>query len=126
MASIFCSKRIFFIAFVLLPALPAAEAEPSRLAELLAAETTKTGISVTVPTGGCTKKDDFEISSRVLRRGKAIVALRRSKPDDCKGNFPDGLELTFTWSELKLPEHSKVSFENRIDRSARRPAKADR
>jgi hypothetical protein len=107
------NRSFLHIAFVLLPTLSQAEQAP--LAELLAAETTETGINVTVPTGGCTKKTDFEVRSQDLTEGKAIVELRRLKPDDCKGNFPEGLKLTFTWSELKLPAHSNVSFNNHIE-----------
>jgi hypothetical protein len=111
------SKRILIgTAFLLVPALwTAAQAEPAPLTNLIGAEATESGIDVTVPTGGCTKKEDFEVTSQSLGGGKAVVTVRRLKPDDCKGNFPSGLKLTFTWSELRLPEHTRISFKNRID-----------
>src|SRR5262249_5630707 len=70
-------------------------------------------------TGGCTNKTDFAVSSEVSKEGKVIIELRRTKPDDCKGNFPEGLKLNFTWSELQLSQHDKISFKNPISDQGR-------
>jgi len=112
------SKRILLItAFALLPALECAGAEPAPLAELLAAETTAAGLNVTVPTGGCTQKSDFDVTSRALAHGGASIEIRRLREDSCKGNFPDGLKLVFTWDDLKLPGPTKLTIKNRISAS---------
>jgi hypothetical protein len=107
-------------AAVLLPLGQWARAEPAPLAELLAAEATKDGLTLTVPTGGCTKKSDFELTSSPVKNGAAVIEVRRPTPDTCKGNFPDGLKLAFSWAELKLPEHTKISVKNPVE-NARPP-----
>jgi hypothetical protein len=89
-----------------------ARSEQATLAEVLAFEPTQAGISVTVPTGGCTKKADFEVNSRQPVPGTAQVEFKRLKPDACKGNFPDGIKLTFSWDDLKLPAGTKLTVAN--------------
>ena len=85
------------------------------LERIVSAEPTPAGIAVTVPTGGCTKKADFDVSSSPVSGGKATVELRRTKPDTCKGNFPDGLKLQYTWTELNLPEGTQLSVKNPVE-----------
>jgi hypothetical protein len=108
---------VLIAAAVFLPLGPWARAEPVPLAALLAAEATEDGLTLTVPTGGCTKKSDFELSSSLVKKGTAVVAVRRPIPDVCKGNFPDGLKLAFSWAELKLPEHTKISLKNAVKKA---------
>jgi hypothetical protein len=108
------TRCMLIVASVLLPFGAWARAEPAPLAELLAAETTKDGLALTVPTGGCTKKSDFELTSSPVKNGAAVVEVRRLAPDVCKGNFPNGLKLSFSWAELKLPEHAKMSVKNPV------------
>jgi hypothetical protein len=88
----------------------AAQSEP--LERLLSTETDANGISVTVPTGGCTSKSDFEVSSHPAGSGKAEIEFKRLKPDDCKGNFPRGLKLNFSWNDLKLPPGTTLVVKN--------------
>jgi hypothetical protein len=84
------------------------------LADLVAAEPTDAGINVTVPTGGCTKKADFETAAQPSGQGAAKIEIRRLKSDYCKGNFPDGLKLLFTWDDLKLPAGTKLKLANPV------------
>jgi hypothetical protein len=84
------------------------------LADILKAEPTDAGINVTVPTGGCTKKADFELSSQPPAQGAAKVEIRRLKSDWCKGNFPDGIKFLFSWDDLKLPAGTKLSLANPV------------
>jgi hypothetical protein len=108
-------KRCMLIAAaVLLWLSQCARTESPSLAELLAAEPTRDGLTLTVPTGGCTKKSDFELISSPINRGGAVVEVRRPVPDFCKGNFPDGIKLAFSWAELKLPVHTKISVKNPV------------
>ncbi len=103
------------LALVLLAGGRCAAATPSPPEELIAAEPTTAGITITVPTGGCTSKDDFEVSSSPLKDGQASLEFHRLFRDTCKGNFPDGLKLQFTWAELKLPEGTKLSVKNPLE-----------
>jgi hypothetical protein len=90
----------------------AAEAPP--LADIMAVEPTDAGVNVTVSTGGCTKKADFQVSAQPAPQGAAKVEFRRLKSDWCKGNFPDGIKLTFTWDDLKLPAGTKLTLANPV------------
>jgi hypothetical protein len=96
-----------------------ARAEPAALEKLLTAKPTKTGLTLTVSTGGCTKKSDFEITSHRLKRHVASVEVRRLAPDTCKGNFPEGTKLSFSWSELRVRKHSKILIKNPIVHTAK-------
>ncbi len=82
------------------------------LADLISAEPAEGGLSVTVPTGGCTAKTDFEVSAQPAPHGAARIEIRRLKDDNCKGNFPAGLKLLFTWSDLKLPSGTRLIVKN--------------
>ncbi len=89
-----------------------ARAEQPPLAELVSVEPVEAGINVTVPTGGCTKKADFDVSASQASKGAAKVEIRRLNRDFCKGYFPDGLKLLFTWDDLKLPAGTKLTVAN--------------
>ncbi|MGO9485961.1 MAG: hypothetical protein ACLPX9_15465 [Rhodomicrobium sp.] len=90
-------------------------AASQQLEPVIAAEPTPAGIDVTVETGGCTDKADFDVTASPVKDGKSSVELRRKAPDTCKGNFPDGLKLQYTWAELKLPQGTQVSVKNPLE-----------
>lgn len=90
-------------------------ATSQELEQVISSEPTPAGIDVTVATGGCTKKADFEVTSSPAGDGKASVELRRKTPDTCKGNFPDGLKLQYTWGELNLPQGTQLSVKNPVE-----------
>jgi hypothetical protein len=117
---------LFMIAFALLPAWRCAGAEPLPLAELLAAEATQAGLSVTVPTGGCTNKSDFSIASGPVSNAQASIEIRRLRADTCKGNFPEGVKLVFTWDDLKLPPQTKLAIKNPITPAFSQPGQVER
>ena len=83
------------------------------LERVIAAEPTPAGIAITVATGGCAKKDDFQIASSPAGNGKATIELRRTKPDLCKGNFPDGLKLQFGWAGAETPRRHSAHAQER-------------
>ena len=85
------------------------------LERIVSAEPTPAGIAVTVATGGCTKKADFEVSASAAVDGKAAIELHRTKPEHCKGNFPDGLKLQYTWADLNLPEGTQLTVKNPVE-----------
>jgi len=71
-----------------------------------------------VPTGGCTSAEDFNLS--VARtNGQAQVTLTRLVPDNCKGEFPGGTEITFRYDAIGLDRSDAVRLMNRVD--TRRP-----
>jgi hypothetical protein len=111
----------FLSSLMLLAAGKPAAASASTIEELVAAEKTQAGITITVETGGCTKKSDFEVDSSPVKDGEASVEFRRLNEDTCKGNFPDGIKLEFSWAELKLPQGTKLSLRNRVERPVADP-----
>lgn len=81
-----------------------------QLEPLLAYEVTDEGVSFRVKTGGCTRKEHFRLDPPGTESDHAI-ALRRDVPDHCKGNFPEGIEIQFTFEELGLdgsPERIRI------------------
>ena len=42
------------------------------------------------------------------------IELHRMYRDTCKGNFPEGLKLQFTWADIKLPKGTNVTVKNRV------------
>lgn len=60
-------------------------------------------VKINVPTNGCTDKSNF--APELDADGK--VKLVQVRPDSCKGWFPEGEWLKYTWGELGL---SKPEF----------------
>jgi hypothetical protein len=109
---------VFAIASSIALSCRCAMADPAELEELLASERTPAGIDITVETGGCTGKSDFEVTSDPVKNGEAGIAFRRLTRDDCKGFYPKGLKLHYSWTDLKLPEGTKLSVKNPIGNQA--------
>lgn len=102
---------------VMLAASPA-RSETAPLAEIMASEPNEAGVNVTVPTGGCTTKADFTVSTHAGKNGVTDVEIRRPKRDACKGNFPAGIKVQFTWGDLKVPAGTKIAVKNPIEARA--------
>ncbi len=64
-----------------------------------------------VSSNGCTVKDDL-IPVVQQRVGRAVITLRRVKPDDCTSPQIGGVELVWTFDELGLKPGQAVSVEN--------------
>ncbi len=113
------TKRIvaFVHGCILLSAFPAFAA-PEPLEELISAKPAEAGLNITVPTGGCTNKSDFAVSTKPTPKGAASVEIRRLHPDTCKGNFPAGVKLLLTWGDLNLPAGTKLIIKNPIESEA--------
>lgn len=90
-------------------------AESAPVAEVISSEANDTGVNITVPTGGCTSKADFEVSTHPGTGGVTDVQIRRLKPDRCKGNFPAGIKLQFTWGDLKVPAGTRLAVTNPVE-----------
>src|SRR5690348_8389879 len=71
--------------------------QPAGIAEpVLAFRTTGDAMTVRVQTGGCTSARDFHVGVE-RSNGEAHVTLTRMEPDNCKGFFPEGTELSFNY-----------------------------
>jgi len=64
-----------------------------------------------VSSNGCTVKEDLVPVVR-HRVGRAVITVRRLKPDDCASPQSGGVELVWTFEELGLKPGQPVSVEN--------------
>ena len=63
--------------------------------------------------GGCTETEHFHLGvSR--RNGKAEVTLTRIVPDNCKGDFPDGTEIRFSYAKIGLDRNDVIRLCNPV------------
>jgi hypothetical protein len=69
---------------------------------LLGFKTGPGGIAFQVPTGGCLKKTDF--AARALRDGSGPVYLQllSARVDNCRGAFPYGTTIRFSYDEMGI------------------------
>lgn len=77
------------------------------------------GIFIQVFSGGCTKKEDFQIR----RKSKGPVSeltFLRIVPDTCLANFPYGEMIYFPWEDLGLEEGDLFRIGNPVGVSQRK------
>lgn len=71
----------------------------------------RAGLTARVNSNGCTKREDFRV--QVLDGYPApTVILRRAKPDMCRALVAGGVELLFSWGELRLQPSSPIVLAN--------------
>ena len=90
------------------------QAASAPLPKLIEAAPNDAGISIRVPTGGCTAKSDFEVTSHPVKDA-AEITFTRLKQDFCKGNFPNGVSFQFSWSDMHLTGVTKLIVKNPIE-----------
>lgn len=101
------AAAIFFV-FHSATATPPAFAAPNE--ETRAFRATPAGVRVNVPTGGCTEKSDFGITVEKTADATVTIRLRRSRPDLCKGWFPEGTWIEFDWGELEITPGTRITI----------------
>jgi hypothetical protein len=82
---------------------------------ILGYERDEGGLEVRVPTGGCTSKGDFGIEKNTVGTNHNFITIIRNREDFCKGYFPEGTLLHFSWAELGLNLHEGFSVTNTVD-----------
>ena len=97
------------------------QAEATRTAQdtVMSFRATGDALQFRVPTGGCTSADDFTLAID-RSAGQAQVTLTRQTPDNCKGNFPEGTEITISRSAAGLGGAEAVRLMNQLDTRAPR------
>ena len=84
-----------------------------RIEPVLAFHTTGTQLVFRVFSGGCTETEHFHLDVR-RRNGKAEVTLTRIVPDNCKGDFPDGTEIRFSYAKIGLDRNDVIRLCNPV------------
>ena len=71
------------------------------------------GIGFRVYTGGCTCKKSFDLIKKDSTDGKLTqLTLVRVSPDHCKGRFPEGTFIWYSFEELNLAPNANLQIEN--------------
>jgi hypothetical protein len=90
------------------PGAPTADAEQEAI---YSAALGRTGLTARVNSNGCTKRADFRV--QVLDGYPApTVILHRTRQDMCRSFVAGGVDLLFSWVELKLPPSSPIVLAN--------------
>jgi hypothetical protein len=90
-----------------------APAAPERLESILEFRATGELLQFRVYSGGCTQAEHFHV--RVERRdGQAELTLIRLVPDNCKGHFPQGTEISFGYDTVGLDRTDAIRLVNPI------------
>ena len=102
----------------------AAFAEPTEEVLLGLDLNTKT-LDLHVASGGCTKKDDFEIEVNKGFTGRPpyLVTVRRIRSDNCKKLMPEGVKLSFDRGKLGLDGLVEFTITNKIGNTSQHRVK---
>jgi len=86
---------------------------PKWLEPVLAFRATGTQLVFRVFSGGCTETEHFHLDVR-RRNSNAEVTLTRLVPDNCKGDFPDGAEIRFSYAKIGLERNDAIRLCNPV------------
>ncbi len=76
----------------------------------------QSGITLQVATGGCTKKDSFQVRKEILN-SQFILTFYRRQPDTCLALFRYGTRIRFSYEELGLGFQPRFKIRNTVDAS---------
>ena len=88
------------------------QANASTSESLLGVNTSSEGIEFQVYSGGCTKKQDFELLQ--LESFPVQLDLRRLNKDFCEAYLPYGTKILYTWDELGVSQGTRFILRNDI------------
>ncbi|MAK60687.1 MAG: hypothetical protein CMK09_06885 [Ponticaulis sp.] len=80
------------------------------------ADITDGEIAVRVAASGCTTKEFFDVDVDREDGNRFTIELDRERRDYCEMHQPNGETLTWTFSELGIPEGAKVTLLNPVGR----------
>lgn len=81
---------------------------------LKAADVSGNAVTVRVTSNGCTTKDFIGTDVRRMGEDRFSVGFYREKEDYCRASLPDGVALTWNFSELGIPDGADVSIRNTV------------
>lgn len=89
----------------------AAPAPKPRLEPIYAFSVTRTGLTVVVPSNGCTRKEDF--AARTSGPGRnAVIGFYRKRPDMCRSFAAGHAALSYSFAELALTPNAHLKVFN--------------
>jgi hypothetical protein len=81
---------------------------------LMAADIQADAVTIRINSNGCTTKETLAAEVDQDGRDEYEVAFDRLQEDRCRAYLPDGIELTYTYDELDIPEGAYVRVLNKI------------
>ena len=81
---------------------------------LKGADVTGNAVTVRVSSNGCTTKDFINADVRRTGEDRFSIGFYREKEDFCRANLPEGVALTWDFSELGIPDGADVSVRNTV------------
>ena len=84
------------------------------LPDLRAVDIGEDAVTIRMNSNGCTNKDTVEASVDQDGRNEYEIAFDRTREDNCRAYFPNGVELTWTYEELRIPDGAYVRVLNDI------------
>ena len=81
-----------------------------------AADVSASSISFTVTDHGCTDESFFEVDVRKIDENDFKVGLDRIREDHCKALNPEGQRVSWTFSELGIPDGAEITVLNGVRR----------
>lgn len=90
--------------------------DDSRVGTVFAAAVHQNRVSFRVTSNGCTDKTYFDTDVDERSGDRFIVSIDRTKRDMCRAFLPEGVELSYSFAELGLPDGADVTILNRVRR----------
>lgn len=84
------------------------------LPDLKAVDIGEADVTIRMSSNGCTNKETVEASVDQDGRNEYEVAFDRTREDNCRAYFPNGVALSWTYQELGIPEGAYVRVLNDI------------
>ena len=84
------------------------------LPDLRAVDIGEDAVTIRIDSNGCTNKETIAASVDQDGRNEYEIAFDRVKEDNCRAYFPNGIELTWTYDELDIPEGAYVRVLNDV------------
>jgi len=81
-----------------------------------AADVSANTISFIVTDNGCTDESFFEVDVRKTDENEFKVGLDRTRQDHCKAINPEGKQVSWTFSELGIPDGAEITIQNGVRR----------
>ncbi len=84
------------------------------LPDLKAVDVGSDAVTIRMHSNGCTTKETVEASVDQDGKNEYEIAFDRTREDNCRAYFPNGVELAWTFEELDIPEGAYVRVLNDI------------
>ena len=84
------------------------------LEDLRAVNIGEGAVTVRMDSNGCTNKETVDVDVDQDGPNEYELAFERTKEDYCKAYFPNGIELSWTYEELGIPDDAYVRVLNDV------------